>query len=363
MFYTIVILASTAFVLLMLLITIYNYLTIRRPLQVNKSIPNSVSIMIPMRNEELNAKDAVASALNQVLLPNLEVIVRDDQSLDKTLEMLKQVSDERFSIQIGDQLPDGWLGKNYAMVKMANYAKGEYLIFLDADVRLSPNAVASSISLLEELKLDYLSPYPRQLAGDLPSALIQPLLQWSWFSSLPIRLTEKSLRRSTAVANGQFFIVKRAAYIAVGGHSSIRNEIFDDLELARLLRSGGFRGSVIDGSQIANCLMYPNFGYLIQGYLKSQWRAFGSILGAIFAIVFLFLTSIAPFIFAVFGDSFAVLVSVGVILTRLITAWKTRSIAWSSILHPVAISIWIFIIINSYLLKQSGKLQWRGRAL
>lgn len=363
MLYTLITFTSTALVLLMLAITIYNSFTIRRTHQREEVILNKVSILIPMRNEESNAKGAIVSALDQKFLPNLEIIVRDDQSTDSTLKIIQQISDDRLSIQIGDALPDGWLGKNYAMSELANSSTGEYLIFLDADVRLSPNAVAESISLLEELDLDYLSPYPRQLVGDCPSALIQPLLQWSWFSTLLIRRTERSLRRSTVVANGQFFIVKRLAYKAVGGHSSIRDEVLDDLELARLLRKHGFRGSVIDGSQIATCLMYPKFSQLLQGYSKSQWRAFGSNLGAVSAILFLILTSITPFAFAISGDFLAALVSIGVITTRLLAAWKTESVIWSSFLHPLSITIWIFIIIYSIVLKQRGLLRWRGRPL
>lgn len=354
---------STVLVLLIFIISIYNSFSIRSLKKTNKLITSSVSILIPMRNEEVNAQESVASALNQKLLSKFEVIVRDDESTDSTLELLQKIPDSRLSIQIGKQLPTGWLGKNYAMMELAQASKGEYLIFLDADVRLSPTAIADSISLLEELGLDYLSPYPKQLAADLPSALVQPLLQWSWFSTLPLRLNEKSLRRSTAVANGQFFIVKRTAYLAVGGHSKIRDEVLDDLELARLLRMHAFRGSVIDGSESATCLMYPNFSQLLQGYSKSQWRAFGSIYGAISAIIFLGLTSIAPFLYAISGNSQAALLSLGVIFTRLLTAWKTQSIIWSSFLHPISIIIWVFLIIYSFHLKLSGKLQWRGRAL
>lgn len=363
MFYFIFIWAPTAFITLMLIITTYNFFTIRRPRQSDKSISQKVSILIPMRNEQHNAQDSVSSALSQKLLPKLEIIIRDDQSTDKTLSILQQFSDDRLSVQTGNLLPSGWLGKPYAMAELANAAQGEYLIFLDADVRLTPNAVADSISLLEELNLDYLSPYPRQLVGDWLSGLVQPLLQWSWFSTLPIRGNERSLRRSTVVANGQFFIVRRSAYFAVAGHSSIRSEVIDDLELARLLRRNGYRGSVVDGSSIATCLMYENFNQLLEGYLKSQWRAFGSISGAIFAILFLTLTSIAPAVLAMSGNIWAAVATFGIIITRLLAAWKTRSIAWSSFLHPLSISIWIFIIISSLVLKQRGKLFWRGRPI
>jgi glycosyltransferase involved in cell wall biosynthesis len=365
--YSLISVISAAAVSCILLITFFNFFTIRQ-LKSSQSkqsqiIHAKVSILIPMRDEFENAQAVLETALKQINLADFEVIVRDDQSTDGTLEVLRQISDDHLSVQNGSSLPEGWIGKSYALAKLAEQASGDYLVFLDADVRLSDGAIAASISLLEELNLDYISPYPRQLVGDWLSGIVQPLLQWSWFATLPIRIAEKSRKPSTAVANGQFLIVKRSAYLKSGGHGSIKSEVIEDMELARNLRIHGFTGTVVEGSQIATCNMYKTFSELFFGYAKSQWRAFGSILGAVLVISVMVITSLIPLIAASMNDYLGIYGYLALVLSRIMVAFKTKSNYWSAIFHPIAILIWITIICTSIILKQMGLLKWRGRSI
>lgn len=345
------------------IITIVNSLTIRRPTSSGSHIEATVAILIPMRNEEQNALAVTASALAQRDLKNFEVRVLDDQSTDGTAAILERVSAANFTWRSGDELPNGWLGKNFALHTLAADIRADYLVFLDADVRLESQAIAASIELMERYNLAYLSPYPRQLTGSLLEKLVQPLLQWSWFASLPLLPAERSLRASTVVANGQFFIVRSTPYRSCGGHAAIRGEVLDDLELARALRREGFRGNVVDGSRIASCRMYESPGGLIAGYSKSQWRAFGGIGGALGVISLLLATSIAPLAGALVGWETGWLCYLAMVLTRLIVAIRTRSSILSSLFHPIAIAFWIFLIVRSLILKSRGQLEWRGRSI
>jgi glycosyltransferase involved in cell wall biosynthesis len=365
--YSLISVISATAVSCILLITVFNFFTIR---QVNSTqskqsqiIHAKVSILIPVRDELENVREVLETALKQKNLTDFEVIVRDDQSTDGTSEILRQISDDNLSVQYGSALPEGWLGKNYALAKLVEKASGDYLVFLDADVRLSDGAIAASISLLEDLNLDYISPYPRQLVGDWLSGIVQPLLQWSWFATLPIRITENSRRPSTAVANGQFLIVKRSSYLKSGGHESIKSEVIEDMELARNLRIHGFKGTVVEGSQIATCKMYQNFSELFFGYAKSQWRAFGSILGAVLVISLMVLTSLIPPIAASMNEFLGIYGYLALVLSRTLVAFKTKSNYWSAIFHPIAILIWISTIFTSIILKQMGLLKWRGRSI
>lgn len=365
---TLLAIVSTTLAIWMLLTTILNAVTIRRlknldPNLITNNVSARVSILIPMRNEALNAKASAESALAQRLLGNFEVLVRNDQSNDDTGLILNRIKDSRLSIQSGDELPAGWLGKNYALDRLVAAATGDYLVFLDADVRLEKSAIASSIALMESLQLDYISPYPKQLVNDLGSGMVQPLLQWSWFATLPVRLTERSLRGSTVVANGQFFIVRRDAYLACGGHAKIKNEVIEDIELARLLRGSGYFGTVVDGSRIATCLMYQNFFDLLNGYSKSQWRAFGNPFQTLSVVALLFISSIYPAIIATQGEIWALWSYLALVCSRFITAQKTDSVRWSSLFHPISALIWISLIFRSWNLKRLGKLNWRGRML
>lgn len=354
---------SQALTLLILFIALFNFFTARTVKSVGTPIPESVALLIPMRDEATNAKGVLDSAFSQVQLNQFKVRVIDDGSTDGTAEILSEVRDNRFELVSAMPLPEGWLGKNYALQQLARVSNEEYLVFLDADVRLEKSAISDSISLLKEMDWDYISPYPRQIARMPLAKLVQPLLQWSWFVSLPLRLVEKSKRASTVVANGQFFIVRNDIYRKAGGHQSIKAEVLDDMELARLIRRNGGYGSVVDGSRVSHCEMYQDADSLIAGYSKSQWRAFGGTIGAFVAIFLLFITSIYPLIRGIQGELWGLYSYLSLLLSRLLTASRTRSILISAPFHPIAISVWIGLIFHSLALKRNGRLQWRGRTI
>ena len=350
--------------LLILAITVLNVLTVR--VAKNREMPDlfdSVSILIPLRNESQNVPGLMESVLNQKGLSNFEIVALDDSSSDDTAEQISQFSAANLFVHSGLELPFGWLGKNFACHQLAQKSQAKYLVFVDADVRLSPYAVSSSIALMERLDWDFISPYPRQLAISFLERLAQPLLQWSWFASLPLRLAEKLSRPSMVVANGQFLIVKREAYLKTGGHEAIKSEVLDDLELGRLLVRGGFSGGVADGSKVAICRMYSNAVELIEGYSKSQWRAFVSPIGAAIAIVILFSSSILPLALGLSGEVSGWYGYFALVASRLLVASKTNSVVSSASMHPLSAGLWIYLIIHSWYRKSRGELVWRGRQI
>ncbi len=350
-------------VAILFLISFFNFLFARTIRKTNSRIHSSVAILIPMRNEARNVEAVLSSALAQSEIDQLEVLALDDSSTDQTGELIAGVRDARLTSVHGGELPSGWLGKNFALHTLAKQTEAEYLVFLDADVRLEGKAVASSIALMNERGWDYISPYPRQIATGVLARIVQPLLQWSWFATLPLRLVESSRLTSTVVANGQFFIVKNFSYKKSGGHEAIKGEVLDDLELARALRRSGSRGSVVDASALSSCEMYRSSKELISGYSKSQWRAFGGTLGALIVIALMFVSAIYPLLFLVNFELWAITAYVGLVFSRVMVALKTRSSILSAFLHPIAIAIWIYLIFRSLLLKRMGRLDWRGRAI
>lgn len=354
---------SQILITLVLFFSLFNFFTARSIKPTGVPIPESVALLIPMRNEISNAEDVLATAFAQVQLDDFKVRVIDDGSADGTAEVLRKVKDRRFESIKSAPLPDGWLGKNYALHQLANLSNEEFLVFIDADVRLEKSAIADSIALLKKQGWDYISPYPRQIARAPLAKLVQPLLQWSWFASLPLRLIERSKNEATVVANGQFFIVRNASYQRAGGHEAIKSEVIDDLELARSVRRSGGIGSVVDGSKIAACEMYQDSDSLIAGYSKSQWRAFGGTIGALVAMSILFFSSIYPTMAALQGETWGIYGFFALFLSRLLVASRTKSTIVSAPLHPIAIAIWIGLIIRSLLYKRSGRLQWRGRSI
>jgi hypothetical protein len=164
-----------------------------------------------------------------------------------------------------------------------------------------------------------------------------------------------------AIANGQFFVVRRTALQSIGGYQSVKHAVIDDVYLARELIRSGSSGTVINGSDIAETRMYASWSEIEAGYGKSLNKAFGSIFGAIFTIAFLFVTSIAPLILGILGNPYGWLGFAGIVGTRILSAIKSRGHIIDSVLHPISIIALTYLIVYSYLVRNS--VQWKGRTV
>jgi GT2 family glycosyltransferase len=240
-------------------------------------------------------------------------------------------------------------------------SKEEFLVSVDADVRLTPDAIARSIATLKSTSLDFISPYPRQIALTLGERMIQPLLQWSWLSTVNLRIAEKSSRPSMAIANGQFFLVRRKALEKIGGYAAVKKAVIDDVFLARELIRQGFHGSVINGASIAECHMYTSWSSIKSGYGKSLSKAFGGPLGASIVIFFLFLTGIAPFLISLTGNFYGGLGYVLIVFSRMLSAIKVKGKIVDSLFHPISVMLLIYLIIHSFRVRSS--ITWKGRTV
>ena len=344
---------------LALALVIFNSLTIRVIKNTPTKVSGSVSVLIPMRNEEANVKGCLSSVLAQKGLDTLEVIAIDDGSTDNTSNEVKAFP----SVELisGEKLPDKWLGKLWACQQLAEKSSGDYLVFVDADVRLSDYAVANSISKMGNW--DFISPYPRQLTSGFVQKIFQPLLQWSWLSSVPLLIAQKYSIKSMAVANGQFLIIKRDAYFKSGAHAGIKTEVLDDLMLARNLLKQGYKGGVAEASNIATCHMYKNKMELFKGYQKSLWKAFGSVPGTILAIALLIVTGILPIISTALGSTSGLAAFGLITLSRMISSLRTGSLPNSAIFHPLAILMLLGLILFSWYGKITNTITWRDRTV
>lgn len=345
--------------------SIVNGLLLRRPGK-SQSINESVAILIPARNEGRNIRDCLEGALAQKDLANFSVYVLDDSSSDDTNQIVREIAANLSHLKLlyGSELPEGWTGKNFACWQLANEANAaEYLVFIDADVRLREDALAKSITALKRYQWKFLSPYPKQIARTWSEWLIQPLLQWSWITTLPLRLAERSLRPQLTAANGQFLVIEREAYFVAGGHKAIHEEVLDDIHLARQLKRSGFHGNVIDGSSIASCRMYHSWRELRDGYSKSLWSAFGSIPGAVLVLIFLVGLYIFPVFIALQGFSWGISLLLFALITRIMAAIRSQSSLTSALFHPIAIGILCYLIIRSWWLKRKNRLSWKSRML
>ena len=348
------------FSILLLWITAANFFTIRRPSAVTQ-ISTPVSVLIPVRNEAENIAELIDCLTKQTNLDSLEIIFIDDSSEDGTGKALREAKANGAAIKIiiAPALPNNWLGKPWALQQGYLAAHGEIIVTLDADVRLAPTAIAQSVAMLGSR--EFISAYPRQVALSFSERLVQPLLQWSWMTTVPLRMAERSSRTSLAVANGQFFMVKKSALAQISGFTAIANEVLDDMKLARALISSGAHGGVADGSKIAHTRMYKNFREIKAGYGKSLWSAFATPLGAGVAIAFIFLTGIAPIILWFTGNPIGLFTYEIIVITRIFSAKRSGGRTLDSLLHPISSAILIYLIIYSW--RMRGKVQWKGRTL
>lgn len=338
---------------------VINSFTIRVVQNKPISAQGRVSVLIPMRNEEVNVKECLSSVINQQGLGNFEILVLDDGSVDKTADEVRKFSEVK--LITGSTPPQNWLGKLWACHQLSEQSKGDFLVFLDADVRLTQYAISNSISKLKSW--DFISPYPRQVTDGFLQKIFQPMLQWSWLASVPLVIAQRFSIRSMAVANGQFFIVRRDAYLKSGGHAAVRSEVLDDLMLARQLLDCGFMGGVAEGSQVASCQMYKSNADLFKGYQKSLWKAFGSFFGSLIVILLLLLTGVIPFAAALTGSELGLISFLLIFLSRVISALRTGSLPNTAILHPLSIIVLISLIAYSWYGRFTNRLTWRDRAI
>lgn len=343
-------------------ISIFNFITIRKP-ENSDQVTESVTVIVPMRNEAENVTECISALASQGGVANLKFILVNDSSNDNTLALAGQAvaGDSRFTIIDSPELRTGWLGKVSALQSGYEAADSDFIITIDADVRLKPNAVTRAVNQVKDLNLDFVSPYPQQIAITFAEKLIQPLLHWSWMSTVVLRLAEKYPVRSTAIANGQFFVVRKEALDIVGGFASVSNKILDDVEIARSLITSGFKGIVTEGSALAKTRMYSSFDELRSGYGKSLWKAFGGRIGSLFAIFFLFTVGIYPFVLFLNGYLIGFILFLLSVLTRELSALRSRSNPIYAFLHPLSSALLIYLIIYSW--SQRGKVQWKGRTV
>jgi hypothetical protein len=349
--------------------TIVNAALLRR-LTPGQKTTERVAVLLPLRDEAARVTPCLDALLDQVGVSHLDIVVWDDGSTDGTADVVRAVGGDRVRLLTGAPPPDGWLGKPHACARLAAAAgDADVLVFVDADVVLAPDAIAAGVALLRITGVDLLSPYPRIIGA---GRLVQPLLQWSWLTFLPLRAMERSPRPSLAAAGGQWLVADRAGYERAGGHAAVRGDVLEDLGLARAVKRSGGRIALADASAFADCLMYPTWRDLRDGYSKSLWASFGSPVGAAGVVVLLILLYAAPPVAALvlagagaYGPALWSLSAYGIgVLGRVVSARATGARAWPDALaHPVSVLIFGWLVVRSFTMRRRGLLTWRGRPL
>ncbi|KAF0968163.1 MULTISPECIES: glycosyltransferase [Gordonia] len=365
---------GTGLSLASLALTVDNAIRVRRPGLTDIPPAEPLSVLIPMRNEVTRAERCLTAVLDAIdRWPGpVRVLVLDDGSADGTDAVLARLAahDDRIEVFEGSPPPHGWLGKTWACRQLADNALADgtlpdgVLAFVDADVVVEPHAFTSSVALLRASGLDLVSPYPRQVATSAAERLVQPLLQWSWMSTLPLGLAERSPRESLTAANGQFLMVDADTYRRAGGHEAVRDVVLEDIALLRAIKAAGGRGVVAEGSTVAICHMYEGWHEVRAGYRKSLWSAFGSPAGTSAVTAALCLMYVIPALAALTGSRTGLVGYFAGVASRLVAARCTGGRTFPDAFgHPASIALFAFLAADSTIARRRGELRWKGRTI
>jgi chlorobactene glucosyltransferase len=355
--------------LLILVLVIWNALAWPKPRSDTNFQTESCSILIPARNEENTLGDCLNSAIQQGN-DVIEIIVCNDHSEDQTAAVVSQYRklDDRLRMIEANDLPGGWCGKNFACASLAAQARGNWMLFLDADTILSHDAVSIIIAEARHRRCSFLSCWPGLILESAWERALMPMLNFVVFTLFPAPLSIQRNDPSLGLAHGTCILMRRADYQVTGGHQLVFDQVFEDTCLARSWRASGRRGICLDGQDLVRVRMYDSLGAIWRGFQKNFYPAFSRAYSFWLFIGFHVVCFLLPFaILPMFAAGNLDLWPLGaaalcVLLIRLIQAWRFRYPYWSILVHPLAEIMLIAIGLSSWWKCHWGQgVEWKGR--
>ncbi len=353
-----------------------------------------LSVVVPARNEAAGLPEALASLLAQDL-PCLEIIIVDDRSEDDSaqLALATGAGDPRLTVLRVRALPNGWLGKNHALAVGAERARGQWLLFTDADVRFAPGTLRLAVEFAEARHLDHLALLPRfEARTPLLHAFVTAFALLFTFHTRPWRAS--AARSSAAIGIGAFALVRRSAYDAIGGHTGLRMRVDDDLSLGRTLKGAGFRQEAVFGAHLVSVEWYRDVPSALQGLEKNAFAGLGfSVWRVTLVATALIVSNVLPFVLlpvTLVGAMVAVTSPAGAPLFTSVgplsvsTLWIIAAVsnalivttvavgyavsagrfghrAYLAAWHPLAVLLLCFAVLRSaFVALRSGEVEWRG---
>ena len=331
----------------------------------------SVSAIVPARNEEAVIAACIQSLAQQPDI--LEVLVVDDQSMDRTVAIVQQTVLENAKIRLlqTQALPPGWVGKNYAVSLGAQHAQGEWLLFTDADALHAPDSAAKALAIAEHENAVLVSFSPEQVMETWYEKALIPYI----YCRLSSRFSYDDVNNpnsKTAAANGQFLMIRRDVYESIGGHANVASEVLEDVALAKRAKNSGYRIWFGSGQGIVRTRMYRSFAAMWEGWKKNLYPLMG---GNTQAIAREYLRTIGPVlatyiaavtIWAVFGKW---LTAIGLLVASVVVAAVvydgelrrnhfSHRLVWYELPARLLFARLLWASNRSY---RKGKLKWKGR--
>ena len=360
---------------------LYNRLTWPRPRRAQAATlpPRMVSVLIPARNEASNIRAALDSVLAQGDVVG-EVLVYSDESTDETDNIVRSLEDvdPRVRLIVGQPLPQGWVGKPHACHVLGSQARGPWLLFLDADVRLCPGALGALLAGCERAQQppDVLTLVPRQEAQGFWLGILQPLLLLTYVSWLPLAWSNRKRSDRFLAACGQMLLVRKSTFEHLGGFSEVRSAVVDDMEFCRRARRRGANVAFLDGHELAVCRMYETPSAFWGGFAKNVFLGLGSELNLALALAVHLACFLLPFALlcawlmtAVQGPppqaSWLTLACMGVVANlvhRAVLAARHGHRLLAVLLHPLAVVVLLLLALESWRRARLTGVEWSGRS-
>jgi chlorobactene glucosyltransferase len=248
-----------------------------------------VSVLIPARDEEINIAGCLKSLLDQDY-PNYEILVLDDNSADHTWRILTRYAkkSEKLKVYKGKTLPREWVGKQYACQQLIEKAGGEYIMFTDADTVHSRSSISWAVTNMLRHNADFMSAYLHHLIGSVGEALIVPAIYIMTTILMPLWKIPQRNSSFFSFAIGQFMVCRRESLLAIGGYSSFKDSVVEDISFARAMKEHGYKTIFLDAKNYITCRMYHSFKEAFKGFVKSMFGALHQsilFLGALFVVV------------------------------------------------------------------------------
>jgi glycosyltransferase involved in cell wall biosynthesis len=324
-----------------------------------------VSVIVPARNEEASIGPCLESLTAQEGVSR-EIIAVDDGSTDRTREIAQSFDGVR--VIAAGVLQEGWTGKNNAVWTGAQAAQGEWLLFTDADTVHRPGSLARSVAEAKERGAELLSYSPEQVVGGFAEMAVMPVI----FAELAAQYRPSEVSdpaSSAAAANGQYVLVKRTAYEAVGGHAAVAGEILEDVALARAVKASGRRIFFRYGGDAVRTRMYRSFAQLREGWSKNLVLLFPRPLALAakrMAEFGLLLASMVLLIAcALRGDAEGIVLSGAAFVVVAGFLWKRirrAHFSWkANLLAPFGLLLFAYLLMRSRHLYKKGVIPWKGR--
>jgi chlorobactene glucosyltransferase len=339
------------------------------------SVGPLISIVIPARNEERNIEACVLSAIEQDY-EKIEVIVLDDASHDQTPVLLEALLEKYTNLTVlkgdGSPLPAGWFGKPWALERAQKKAKGSWLVFVDADVVLTPQVISRCLFYARHHDLEMVTGLGNLVMKSFWEKVLQPAIGGLILAGNSLSKVNDHSQKDHNLANGQFIMISRTAYEDIGRHGAVRKDILDDIGIARALAHHDQPYHCLHLQDLFSCRMYTSFAEIWEGWTKNLFA------GVRYSWKNLILTILFTYGFSSLGITLLFLASLGctegtvwwswgIILTllplsmRLLMDVRRKQNPLYGLTHPFANLIVCALLLNSALRSTRGTVRWKGR--